>query len=294
MADYEDRSWTSRDGLRLHFRDYAGDASRPPVLCLPGLTRNARDFESIADRIGGRWRVLCLEMRGRGDSDYARDPMTYQPVQYLDDIEALLEQHGIDRFVAFGTSLGGLLTMLLAGADLMRTAEGKPARLAGAMINDIGPEVSEAGLERIRGYVGQGRSFETWMHAARALQEAQGDVYPDFEIADWLRVAKRTMALGSGGRVAFDYDMKIAEPFDTPTGATPQFDMWPLFGGLAATPLLILRGANSDILSEETAARMLAAAPGAELLTLPRIGHAPTLDEPEAVAAIERLLARIA
>ena len=285
MADYEDRYWTSGDGLRLHFRFYDGDSSRPPVICLPGLTRNARDFEDLAARLAGRWRVLCPEMRGRGDSDYAKDPMTYQPLQYLQDVEALLAQEGIDRFVAVGTSLGGLLTMLLAISN--------PDRIAAAVLNDIGPELSASGLERIRGYVGQGRNFETWMHAARALQESSGDVYPDWEITDWLRYAKRIMALGTGGRIAFDYDMKIAEPFEEPQGAAPQVDMWPLYDALATRPLLLLRGETSDILEAQVAAKM-ATRPGVELLTLPRIGHAPTLDEAEAVAAIERLLERVA
>lgn len=285
MAEYEDRSWTSRDGLRLHFRDYPGDANKPPILCLPGLTRNARDFEDVAARLAGTWRVICPEMRGRGDSDYARDPTTYQPLQYLDDVEALLEQEGITRFVSLGTSLGGLLTILLAGKDSLR--------IAAAMINDIGPHVEEAGLNRIRSNVGQGRSFETWMHAARALQEVQGHIYPHYEVADWLRFAKRVMAVGSGGRIAFDYDMKIAEPLHSAEGATPQVDLWPFYKMLAARPLLILRGETSDILSAETAERMAREAPGAELVTLAGIGHAPTLDEPEAVAAIDRLLQRV-
>jgi pimeloyl-ACP methyl ester carboxylesterase len=254
------------------------------VICLPGLTRNARDFEDLAARLAGKWRVLCPEMRGRGDSDYAKDPMTYQPLQYLQDVEALLAQEGIERFVAIGTSLGGLLTMLLAISN--------PDRIAAAVLNDIGPEVSAAGLERIRGYVGQGRNFETWMHAARALQESSGDVYPDWDITDWLRYAKRIMALGTGGRIAFDYDMKIAEPFEAPQGATPQVDMWPMFDALAMRPLLVLRGETSDILEPHVAAKM-ATRPGVELLTLPRIGHAPTLDEAESIAAIERLLERV-
>ncbi len=285
MAEYEDRSWTSRDGLRLHFRDYPGDAAKPPILCLPGLTRNARDFEDVAARLAGAWRVICPEMRGRGDSDYARDPATYQPLQYLEDVEALLEQEGITRFVALGTSLGGLLTILLAAKD--------NSRIAAALINDIGPQVEEAGLNRIRSNVGQGRSFETWMHAARSLQEVQGQIYPHFEVADWLRFAKRVMAVGSGGRIAFDYDMKIAEPLHSPEGATPQVDLWPFYQMLAARPLLILRGETSDILSAETAERMAREAPGAELVTIAGIGHAPTLDEPESVAAIDRLLQRV-
>ncbi|MCX7284753.1 MAG: alpha/beta hydrolase [Novosphingobium sp.] len=288
MADYEDRYWTSSDGLRLHFRHYESEsaraAGRPPVLCLPGLTRNARDFEDLAAALSGQWRVLCPEMRGRGDSDYAKDPMTYTPLHYLQDVQALLAQEGIERFVSIGTSLGGLLTMLLAAIN--------PSSIAAAVLNDVGPEVSPSGLERIRGYVGQGRNFETWMHAARALQESSGDVYPDWDITQWLRYAKRIMVLGSGGRIAFDYDMKIAEPFDAPEGATPQVDMWPMFDALATRPLLVLRGETSDILSPEVAARM-ATRPGVELVTLPRIGHAPTLDEPESLAAIERLLARV-
>ena len=131
----------------------------------------------------------------------------------------------------------------------------------------------------------------TLLHAARALQEGQGDVYPDWDITDWLRYAKRIMVLGSGGRISFDYDMKIAEPFEAPGGATPQVDLWPLYDALATRPLLVLRGETSDILQAETAAKM-ASRPGVELVTLPRIGHAPTLDEPQSIAAIERLLDR--
>ena len=294
MALFEDRSWSSRDGLRLHFRDYParenpGPDSRPPLLCLHGLTRNARDFEDLAARLSGQWRVICPDMRGRGDSDYARDPMTYTPVQYFDDIEALLEEQAITRFVAIGTSMGGLLTMMLAA----RT----PDRVAAAVLNDIGPEINPAGLARIGEYVGQGRSHETWVHAARALQDSFHETYPRYELADWLRMAKRVMVIGSGGRIVFDYDMNIAIPFGAPAGATPAPDMWPMFDALLGKPLLVLRGGLSDILSADTAARMAergaGRAPGIELVTLPDVGHAPTLDEALCVAAIDRLLARV-
>jgi pimeloyl-ACP methyl ester carboxylesterase len=131
------------------------------------------------------------------------------------------------------------------------------------------------------------------MHAARALEESQADIFPDFTITDWLRMAKRTMALGTGGRIAFDYDMKIAEPLDAvPDGPAP--DLWPAYDALAGRPLLVLRGAHSDILSARTAAMMGVRNPQAETITVPRVGHAPTLDEPVAVAAIERLLSAIA
>lgn len=282
---FVDRFWTSRDGLKLHFRDYPGRDDRPPVLCLPGLTRNARDFSHVAEQLAGEWRVICPDMRGRGDSAYAKDSATYNPMQYADDLVMLLEQEGIERFVSFGTSLGGLLTMIFAMTQ--------PDRLAGVLLNDVGPEIDPAGLERIRSYVGQGRSFPTWMHAARSLEEAQGAVFPHYQIADWLATAKRCMVVGGNGRVVFDYDMKIAEPFSQP-GGEAGVDMWPGIDGLKGRPVLLLRGGLSDILSPETLAKMAARLDDVEAVTVPNVGHAPMLDEPEAVAAIGRLLARIA
>lgn len=282
---WEDRNWTSGDGLKLHFRDYPGSAERPPILCLPGLTRNARDFEALAARLAGDWRVICPDMRGRGDSDYARDPMTYTPAHYVADVEMLLAAEGIERFVSIGTSLGGLMTMMLAAAN--------PDRIAAAVINDVGPEIAPAGLARIREYVGQGRSYETWVHAARALQEANRDIYPAWDLPAWLRMAKRCMVIGTGGRITFDYDMNIAEPFEAEQGPAPAPEvMWGIYESIARRPLLVLRGAHSDILSAEVAARMKVRGAATELVTVPGVGHAPTLDEDEAIAAIDRLLAR--
>lgn len=288
MTEYADCYWTSRDGLRLHYRDYPakdgpGSAGRPALLCLPGLTRNARDFEALALRFAGEWRVISPEMRGRGDSAYAKDSSTYNPFQYVDDVNHLLDAAGVERYVAIGTSLGGLMTMILA--------MNAPERIAGAVLNDVGPVLEPAGLARIGGYVGQGRSYPTWMHAARALEEVQGVAHPHYRIDDWLALAKRLMVLSSNGRIVFDYDMKIAEPFARPNPAA-QPDLWPGIENLAGKPVLLLRGALSDLLSPQTLERMRAALPGSEAVTLPGVGHAPTLDEPEAVAAIERLLAR--
>lgn len=282
--NFTDGFWWSKDGLRLHYRDYAGPADRPPVLCFPGLTRNARDYEALAERLAGDWRVLAVEFRGRGESGYAKDPMSYVPLTYLQDVEALLAELGIARFVAIGTSLGGIVTMLLAatGAD----------RLAGVVLNDVGPELNPAGLARIRTYVGKPAWFPTWMHAARAVAEGNGDVYPDYRTEDWLRMAKRLYRVNSSGRIVLDYDMKIAEPFRVP-GNEAGPDMWPTIDALARTPVLVVRGERSDILSAETATAMAARLPQGELVTVPRVGHAPTLEEPEAVAGIERLLAQV-
>ncbi len=290
MADFTDRYWESRDGLRLHYRDYAakkgqpGREDRPPVLCLPGLTRNARDFEDVAGRLGGDWRVICPDMRGRGDSAYAKDSSTYNLMQYVDDVSLLLEAAGLDRVVIIGTSLGGLMTMAMAMT--------MPQRIAAAVLNDIGPQIELAGLERIRDYVGQGRSFSTWMHAARAVQEIQGQAFPHFGISDWLVAAKRSMTLGSNGRIVFDYDMKIAEPLAEIDIATLS-DLWTGIDGLAGKPVLLIWGALSDLLSAETLAGMQQRLPGSEAITIEGVGHAPSLGEPEAVSAIDRLLARV-
>lgn len=284
MAKWTDGYWWSNDGLRLHYRDYAGREDRPPILCIPGLTRNARDFEGVAERLSPDWRVICVELRGRGESAYAKDPMTYVPLTYLQDLEALLRELEPSRFVAFGTSLGGLLTMLMAPVER--------ERLAGALINDVGPEISAEGLERIRGYVGRSQSFPTWMHAARHFQEVQGALFPNWNLEAWLVFAKRLCKLTGNGRIVLDYDMRIAEPFKLPGGVTG-FDTWAAFAGLKDVPTTLVRGEITDLLSAETVARMRGAVDDFEVVTVPGVGHAPTLDEPEAVAAIERLLARV-
>lgn len=283
--NYSDGYWWSKDGLRLHYRDYAGPADKPPLLCFPGLTRNARDYAALAGRLAGDWRVICVEFRGRGESAYAKDPMSYVPLVYLQDVEALLAGLGISRFVAVGTSLGGIVTMLLAATD--------GGKLAGVVLNDVGPELDPAGLARIRSYVGKAVWYPTWMHAARAVAEGNADVYPDYGIEDWLAMAKRLYRVNSAGRIVLDYDMKIAEPFRVP-GNEAGPDLWPTIDALAARPLLVVRGGRSDILSAATAEKMIARAPGAELVTVPQIGHAPTLEEPGAVAGIARLLAKVA
>lgn len=280
---YQDRYWTSPDGLKLHFRDYEGNGDKAPVLCLHGLTRNSRDFEQLAPHIAPTRRVLALDMRGRGDSEYAKDSASYNPAVYVGDVLALLEQEGIARFVSIGTSLGGLMTMLLASVA--------PGRLAGAVLNDIGPVVDPAGIDRIREYVGQARSFPTWMHAARALQEVHGGSHPQFALEDWLAMAKRNMALQQNGRIGFDYDMAIADPFRNADTAVPP-DLWPAFDALTGVPLLIVRGEQSDLFKPETLAEMITRHGDADSVTIAGVGHAPTLDEPDAVTAIDRLLAR--
>ncbi|SER86671.1 alpha/beta fold hydrolase [Sphingobium sp. YR768] len=286
MSGYSDGYWWSPDGLRLHYRDYAGgEDGRPPLLCLPGLTRNARDFEPLAGRLAGEWRLICPDMRGRAESAYAKDAMTYVPLTYFQDIGRLLADLAITRFVAIGTSLGGIITMLMAATH--------KEWLAGALLNDVGPVLDEGGLARIRSYVGVGQSHPTWVHAARALAEANEDVYPAYDLEQWLAMAKRLYRLNSGGRVVLDYDMKIAEPIRA-MGSEAGVDMWPVVQAFRGIPTLLLRGERSDLLSEATAQRMAGdIGETVELVTVPGVGHAPALDEPESAAAIDRLLTRV-
>lgn len=283
-ASYTDEYWTSPDGLKLYYRDYAGPSDKPPVLCLHGLTRNSRDFAPLAETLAGDWRVIVPEMRGRGNSEYAKDTSTYTPPTYIKDVEALLTELGIEKFVAIGTSMGGLMTMLMAAKDA--------SRIVAAVLNDIGPEIDPAGLAHIAGYVGQGRSFDTWMHAANSLRETHGASFPDYSIDTWLEMAKRTMVLGQNGRLVLDYDMGIADPFKS-ANDTPQPDLWPAFKALSDTPTLLVRGELSNLLTEQTQSRMAREHSKLRTVTVPRVGHAPMLDEPESLAAIQALLADI-
>ena len=290
-APYIDRFWESDDGLQLHYRDYEGPEGSHalPALCIPGLTRNARDFESLAETLAQDRRVLVAELRGRGLSEQPRDAASYTPVTYAQDIAGLFAQEGIARAVFIGTSLGGIVTMLHALSQ--------PEQVAGAVLNDIGPEIEQAGLDRIAGYVGQGRNYPTWMHAARALQESQGDCYPDWGLDEWLAHAKRLMVMGNNGRIGFDYDSRIADAFArdddrSEDDAPAPVSLWPGFDALSGRPVLVLRGENSDLLSPATAAKMAERWPEVALVTVPRTGHAPTLDEPQSREAIAALLQR--
>ena len=287
-SDFSERSWQSPDGLELYFRDYAAGgegatSGKLPVLCLHGLTRNSRDFEGLAPHIASQGhRVIVPDMRGRGQSAYAEDSATYAVPTYIADVMALLAQEGIERFVSVGTSMGGIMTMLMA--------QFAPEKLAGAVINDIGPVVNPVGIDKIKTYLGKGGSFPTWMHAARSLEEVHGESHPGFDTNDWIQMAKRSMTLCNNGRIAFDYDMKIAEPFSSADENAVPPDLWPGFEALAAKPLLLVRGGISVILSAETLEEMQARAPDADVVVVPEAGHAPTLDEPEVRAAIDALL----
>ena len=280
---YADRYFTVGDGLKLHYRDYPGSADKPPILCLPGLTRNAKDFADLAERYSPRFRVLAPDFRGRGMSEYDPVPARYLPPTYTHDVIELMDQLAIDQAIFVGTSLGGLVTMLMAVMA--------PQRIAASILNDIGPEIADAGVDRIKTYVGKGVRFSSWDEAAEIVAANNRHAFEGYEHEDWLRMAQRNCR-EENGEIVFDYDQAIAQPFNSDAPA-PEFDMWPLFSALAQKPLLVIRGAKSDLLSAEALEKMHAAAPHMRSAVVAGVGHAPELNEPEAVAAIDTFLSEL-
>lgn len=286
MSGFTQHFHTAPDGIRTAFRHYEPDqpSGALPVVCLHGLTRNSRDFEEVAPRIvaSGR-RVIAVDVRGRGLSDRGTPPESYSPQVYVEDLFGLLDQEGIERFVAVGTSMGGIMTMIAAAM--------RPDMVAGAVLNDIGPELDPAGLNRIAGYVGRAKGpMDSWQEAANAMRAVNGEAFPGETGEDfWLAFARRTCRELPNGRVELDYDPQIAAPFREPEGAAPP-DMWPLFDALSPVPVLGIRGAISDLLSPEVFQAMGERHPRFTGVEVPRVGHAPLLTETHARDAIDAFL----
>ena len=279
MAEY----WfDSHDGLRLYSRVYAAAADSPVVLCLHGLMRNSRDFGALAAQLAARYRVIVPDVRGRGFS--ARDPNfnNYQIPVYLQDVLTLLAGLGAARVSIIGTSMGGLMAMVLAATH--------PKLVSRIVLNDVGPEVDPAGLERIRGYAGKAAPVRSWPEAIAQLRADYAAAWPNLSDARWDEIARLSYRANAQGVPEVDADPLIREPLKSSAAAAP--DLWPLWRSLARVPMLVIRGAHSDILSVKTLARMQLEHPGLEVLTVANRGHAPLLDEPGCVAAIERFLAR--
>ena len=288
-SGFAERHWTSPDGLHLFARDYApGDGpARLAVIAIHGLTRNSADFGAIAPLIAqsGR-RVLAIDVRGRGRSDRAPDPMTYRPDVYAKDVIALMDQAGIDRAVFLGTSMGGLITMALAAI--------KPRAITAAILNDIGPEVSPVGLARIGAYAGQPVETPTWAEAAAYVKRINTVAFPLYSDADWDAFARRTFREGTEGTPVLDYDPDIAVPIRAMGARALVPNLWPWFRRLARKrPTLLVRGGTSDLLGADIAEKMRKAAPAMAYVEVPGVGHAPMLDEPEAKAAIFEFLAGV-
>ena len=288
MTEFVERSWTTPDGLRLSARDYAGAAgsARLPVVCLHGLTRNARDFEDVAPAFAaaGR-RVLAFDVRGRGLSAYDPQPMNYVLPTYVGDMIGWVRALGIERAVFVGTSMGGLITLLLAAQA--------PQLVAAAVLNDIGPEIAPEGLARISAYTGEVPQIESWADAVAYTARINGAAFPAYGPAEW-EVFARRLFREQGGRWALDYDPEIAAPIKATPPEQPAPDIWPLFDNLAKDrPLLLVRGVLSDLLATTTRDQMSARAPHMRVAEVAGVGHAPTLSEPEATGALAAFLSEI-
>jgi len=275
------------DGLRLHARCYGSRSAALPVVCLPGLARTAADFEALARALAGDAarprRVIALDYRGRGLSDYDPDPSHYSLPTELADVVAVLTALEAAPAVFVGTSRGGILTMLLAALQ--------PAAIAGAVLNDIGPVLEPQGLMRIKGYVGKLPQPASFEDAADILRRLFGTQFPKLAPADWLAAARRTFKLENGALLP-TYDVRLAAALQAIDFEQPPPALWREFDALAQVPLMVVRGENSDLLSERTVAAMGARRTAMETITVPDQGHAPLLAEPEIIARIADFVAR--
>jgi len=284
-TDYAERHWMSRDGLNLFARDYAGASgeARLPVVCLHGLTRNSKDFEDVAPWLAGSGRrVLVPDVRGRGLSSRDPDPSHYAPKVYVRDVLDLMQSLGIARAIFLGTSMGGIITMALAAI--------RPKAVVAAILNDVGPEIAPEGVARIMGYVGKPVEIHNWDDAANYVRQTNGTAFPDYDEADWHRFAKRTFR-DNEGVPEIDYDLRILEPLLQHRPGRHSRLAWFLFRRLARKrPTLLVRGANSDVVTQPIADKMQRKAPALRRADVPGVGHAPMLTEPAAIDAIKQFL----
>jgi pimeloyl-ACP methyl ester carboxylesterase len=285
QPEFRAHKWLSKDGLSLYSRVYdAAGSAAPQVLCLPGLTRNSKDFEDLALHLSPRYRVICPDLRGRGLS--APDPVwqNYHPGTYLADLAGLVTGLGVQRLTVVGTSLGGLLAMSLPAF--------LPGVIGGLVLNDIGPEIDPVGIARIKGYAGQLPPVRSWEEAVAQLRVMFGAALPGLSDDTWARLARRSYREDATRTPILECDPKVGEALRAAPAAAS--DLWPLWARLGTLPVLAIRGALSDILSASTFARMQREKPDLVQLTVAARGHAPLLDEPECLAAIDAFLARVA
>jgi len=272
------KPFITADGLRLDYRD---EGAGPAVLCLPGLTRDLRDFEELAASLHNV-RLLRLTPRGRFGSDWDANHLNYNIPAEAADVVAFLDFLGLDKVVIIGTSRGGLQAMVIAATA--------PNRLAGLVLNDIGPELAPGGLGRIMDYLGVAPKAESLDALVSALNSNMAAAFPDLSEAKWQSLAQRWFDIRPDG-VHLTYDPKLRDAV-LAQSAQPAPDLWPLFD-LLPSPLAVVRGENSDLLTAETLAKMQAKRPSLIAAIVPNRGHVPFLDEPESLAAIHAVLEQL-
>jgi len=274
----------ARDGLRLHYLEFPSPGLAPAVVCLPGLTRPAEDFEALAARLSADGlRVLALDYRGRGDSQWDPDWRHYDLDVEEDDILRILGQEGVSTAVFIGTSRGGIHTMRLA----LR----RPGLVRAAVLNDIGPEINLSGLLRIKRYVGKLPPIASMKDAVALTRFTAGPDFAGVSPKDWERYARRSFVETPQG-VVLRYDPELSHTLDAVSPDMEPLDYWREFEALAKRSVLILRGANSDILTPEILERMKSAAPAMATHIVDGQGHAPLLMDETTIACVADFIRR--
>lgn len=278
--------YVSDDGLNLFAYSYGPEDAEFTVLCIHGLTRNHKDFEPMIACLNPTYRYIAVDVRGRGESEWDRNPYNYVPPVYARDMVTLLDDLGIEKVALIGTSMGGLISIVL-----MKMI---PERILGVVLNDIGPSVIKAGINRIAKYVGKSLPFPDWESAVASVKQYNSLAFPDFTDADWLAFTRRVCREQKNGEVVFDYDPKIYKAFrmNRVSFITVQLG-WRMFEAMSARPLLLIRGGLSDLLTAETAEKMARKHGSAELITVDNVGHAPLLNEPVVVTALTGFLSSL-
>lgn len=277
-TQFRDVFCQSADGLKLHAKVIGpNDSTALPVLCLPGLTRTTDDFDDIARAIATSpstpRKVVAIDYRGRGLSDYDPDPAKYAVPVELGDVLAIAASLGISRAILLGTSRGGLISMAMAAAQ--------PKLLAGVILNDIGPALEIDGLMKIKGYIANPPPRKTWNEAAHGLKELFGTVFPSLTDDEWTAWARRAFREKAGGGLERTYDLKISHTLDGLDPSNPLPQVWELFDAMAGVPLMLIHGALSDLLSVQGVKDMVTRRPDIDLVTVADQGHAPLLaDKP--------------
>ncbi len=283
MSDFEDFWYTSADQLRLYARDYGGEAQATTLVCIPGLTRNSADFEDLCAVLAKDYRVLAVDLRGRGKSAYDPNPRNYHPGVYSLDVLALLDAAAVEKAVFIGTSLGGLVSMILASSE--------PDRVQAIVLNDVGPQLNAEGVKRIQSYLTDYSEVSNWDEAMSRTRASQECALPGLTEEEWKRFTSRLYKESDSGTPVLNYDRDIAVLFEENADANPPADLWGVFSLLTEIPMLVLRGEFSDILSRKTVQKMQKFQSGIQSVEIKNRGHAPLLNEPDAVAVIERFIA---
>ena len=273
----------SSDGLQLYYRDFASDKGGSPVLCLPGLTRNSKDFEDLATYLSDRRRVITPDLRGRGLSDYDPEWRNYHPSTYVKDAWTLLDTLDIDKVIVIGTSLGGICAMAMSAQQRQR--------VAGVILNDIGPEINPAGAKRVMEYAGRAKPVRNWDEAIAQFRDNYAHFFPGLSDVDWQNLVQRGYRENEHGIPELDIDLNVGEAARKLRPQTA--DLWKMFDTLSDTPVVLLWGVLSDLLTADIVEKMQLRKPNLKVVPITNRGHVPLLNEPECRAAIDNLVDRV-